>query len=445
MTRTDSTAKPGFAYPIPRVFLIAAFLLSAMGAIPTTLDLVDAPLADWAIVSSQFREGLTLAGPLAGLVAFWLALRTTGERSLVLPATGARSGHAVAARHIFSIGVVSATGYALGLGATIWDAASQARAGAPDLLVISTFLPVMFFFVGIGWLTGVVLAGRSVVAVLGLAFLLGVVGLGAAASFQALPLTPTWGGTTASAGWVENAAVSVFRWAYFSAWVWVATLAAGLWLSHRHLSWGSRSKLSSMPLLAIVPLVVLVLLRPVDPIVPEAGPPTECESVGEVKVCVHEAHADLLPRFKATTAAALGAVNAEDGSLVSEVSDSSLYPRRPDARILRVPLQWEHGSDWPDRVEIDVAYGLAGAQQCGTVEQAREKRDIVRGIGGWIYERAGFGEPDWVGPVRDIEPPPERLRIYQRMQELDISESVAWLKSHASEVVSCDLSTQEIP
>lgn len=424
-------------WPVPPSVAAVVFVGVLGAAVLVSRDHTAALVADWARLSSEFHEGLTFAGPVAGMGALWVALRVNARRGMLVPLTAARAGTALAVRHVLVVTAVSTAAFVAGLVPALSDAAARATAGGMDVLVVLSVLPTMAFYVALGYLIGTLLP--PLVAVLaGLPVLLGVLAIGGLGGARWWSVAPVWGYGHASAGHYENPVMTGFRIAFFTATVICLVIAAATWLERRSPVTARHSAVGLVVLSVPVLVAGLAVARPVQPVLRDFDALRVCQLVDAVEVCVHAAHRPLLDDLAEVTSQTLAAA----GPLASEVAqihDASLNTSEFPLERIRVPLFTFDPDHWQNIAAEELSRWLSGHMRCptprGEVEDIQNSAGAIRD---WIWIRSGYAIDEW------------RLHSYvgdfsERLDEIGSDRVYEWMAQNRDAILACEVTAERRP
>lgn len=395
------------------------------------------PYGDWAAVSAETHQGLTLAGPwLAGCCA-WTAALFTVDRGILCSGSATRSGFQLVRAQLQVLCGWAVVGYLVGLAPLLTVTTLKADAGALNLLVFADSIAALLAFGCFGYLVGCILpiSLASVVAVIvSFAVVLWSDPLG--------PVAPVWTFGVV-AGQYENPVVAVFRLVFFILVVVCCVAASAWWVRERTLP------LTAVPvaglLLLVFPLALgaVAVHRSPPLVLHEANPPSTCSHTGEVKVCVHAAKAALLAPLTDSVndiRAALGPANLP----TARVLDAVLWvdPSPPATVVLQLQAQQPEG--WRNAAVQDMAWQLSGAAACSANYGAITSADqldaaaMSDGVSIWLASEAGA-----TGSGLTTEP--SAVMVAQRLEQLPVQEVRSLLVRWHSQLMTCTAHSTLLP
>lgn len=441
-----------------RVWAWAATLaLSAIAGLVYSRDVAGSLIAEWVVVSSSLREGVTFLGPLTGMVALLYGQSIYGGAGLLVGPTSSRPPERIVARVFADLSCVAVVGYLAGYSVAIFDAVERATTGNPDLLVVVGGLGSLLLFVAVG-LGLATIPGRRFGSIIGMLVMVALAGAGASGSL--LSLLPTWGGTFVKAGYLENPLLGWFRLAWFVAVVTALLVVAGRRIANREATGLRQGLMNAAPILVLLPFVWFGASRPIDLLVPEQNPPLACTDTRGVEICVHRARIALLDDLKEMVNAYARVFGGLQPFGVHRVYDYLVVPY-PDRELDLLAVQLPYDNDgWMEQTATEFGPSLTGrlCEIDPASQDALVRSEVSFGIGLWWYHEAGFGIPEWVnlfdlGPEADPAEMADLARdsddksslAYWRLQALGADQAKDWVLDHSRRIQTCALHPEDLP
>lgn len=435
----------------------ATFALSAIAGLVYGRDVAGSLIADWVVVSSSLREGVTFLGPLTGMVALLYGQSIYGGAGLLVGPTSSRPPARIVARVFADLSCVAVVGYLAGYSVAILDAVERATTGRPDLLVVVGGFGSLLLFVAVG-LGLATVPGRRFGPIIGMLVMVALAAAGASGSL--LSLLPTWGGTFVRAGYSENPLLGWFRVAWFATVVAVLLVVTGRRIANREATGLRQTLLNAAPMLVLVPLVWFGASRPIDLLVPEQNPPLACSDIRGVEVCVHRARTALLDDLADLVNSYASVFGGLQPFGVHRVYDYLVVPypdRESDLLAVQLPYDIE---GWMEQTATEFGPSLTGrlCEIDPASPDALVRSEVSFGIGLWWYHEAGFGIPEWVnlfdlGPETDpadmadlaSDSDDNGSLAYWRLEALGADQAKSWILGNAKNIQTCALTPDDLP
>lgn len=402
------------------------------------------PYADWAAISAETRQALSLAGPWVAACCAWTAARFTSSSGIVASPVASRMGADLVAAHLSRLGAAALVGYAAGLAPLLIRTAIEARAGAPNVLSMAGGVACLAVFVCGGYLIGSLLALRAAILTAVVAALAGVL----LADVLGPAVAPVWT-VGVVAGQQENPGLGVFRVLFMVLTAACCVIAATEWLARRTLPLRPRSFVP----LAVMGVPLVLVLSPVNahwvPVVHSIEPPRTCSTVApqiegraqEISVCVHSARTPVLSETAAAAESVLDAAGPLARSTTRIVDVNLWAPPRPGQIVVQLQPQ---DSAWRQYLVEDLAFDLSGSARCAenytADEPDREQADAVAtsaGFGIWIAERAG-------GQAAGISTAPDAVEVAARLDALPVERVRELIAQMAPRLATCSASSSTL-
>ncbi len=216
------------ALPVPVGPLVVLAVGAGLLVLSHSIALDGWAYADWAAVSAETRQSLTLAGPWIAGCSAWVAGPLGSPSSALCPAGAARRGRGLVGAQLSRLCVVAWLGCAAGLAPALVHAARSATYGGLSVWVVASSVTLICGFVALGYLVGVLLP-RVAAAPVAAALAFAPVVLGPAEGSVVVPVYPFDG----IAGLAEVATATASRTAFFAVAASTLALLSAWWLRHR--------------------------------------------------------------------------------------------------------------------------------------------------------------------------------------------------------------------
>lgn len=416
-------------------------LLVLLAAVSSSREATNGLAVVWVTVSASVREGLFVAGPVAGLTALVVASRFNTPRSIILPVSATRAGSSSVRRHLTVLTASAAVAYTLGQLPGFATALEESTYGGPDLLVIASAYPVLAAYVAIGYLIGTLLPGwKGGVAGLTLMGLMSV--LGGITGSRWWAVAPVWTYGLTRAGFHDSRPLTLFRLLFFTLLALaVARVGAGV-VTHRR---APTRRLAGLTLRYLSPVLLIALIAGLRaPAIQyrEPDPVRVCGQVSETTVCVHAAHRDLLPSLLAVAEDALDVAGTDLSRDLGEILDQSLLPTS-DANRASIVLLLSSDKELREGAAIRLSGWLARVDACTTPPDGTisESQQINEGIQLWIYRQiapdpsaTGYFVPEGLTPA-----------VADRLANMSQVAVEAWIDRHIDAITDCGLQPDDLP
>jgi len=391
----------------------------------------------WSRYSSSLREGIGFVGPVAFGIALIFASRLATARSVVFPVTGTKSGAAWVLRTWVLLSSASLAGYIIGQVPAYLTVQADATSGQLDGLVAVGVIPLIGAYVGLGLLIGCVV--RKATGVLaGLLFGAVFTLVGSIGGPRLWPIAPTWGYGYATAGFRDTTAISTFRIFFFLS-VIITSLLAASWFVAERSPIRVRVNAGVTAVIAVPVLIsILVFSNPTAIQARVPNPPSVCDTVSETKVCVHAAHATLLPEITSVLAAIVDTVGHDYvESRYGRIRDEELKAWRPGALSFDVILT--DSEAMKERVALNVAAQLSGFWACSTTTSSVQ-RQVAAGIQWWIFSEAYPSGDDSYWPSSG-----GATETKEHLESLSAAQLQQLFLDHGDAIEGCSLDRELLP
>lgn len=428
-------------FPLSPTLLGTGGVLVLIAAMGSSREAADGLAVVWVTVSTSVREGLFLAGPVAGLTAMMIASRFNTARSIILPVSAVRAGAVSVRRHMTVLGIVAGVALTLGQISGFVAAVQRATDGGPDLLVIASAYPVLAAYIAIGYLVGTTLPGWKA-GVVG-AILLGSMSLfGGMTGSRWWSVAPVWTYGLTRAGFHDSLPLTLFRLFFFSLVALAAGVTSAKMVTLRSMPTRRRIGLTARNLAPILLIALAAGARPPAIQYRDLAPETECDAVSQTKVCVHAAHADLLPTLLAISGQAIETAGPGLTHDLLEISDESILPLS-DLHRASVVLNLSNDSEFSDFAAVQIARWLARVDVCepDAARTISDSQQINEGIQLWIYRQIGLNASD-AGYFAD-----EGITVVvaDRLARMTQADTEQWISRNLDGIKSCTATPADVP